>query len=450
MTARNLLRLAVLSPVLTLSALSQQSAAGTATVSGHVIAGDTQRPARFAHVILFGIPAEVTATKKPDPDAGMEAQIAAMTAAMASLGKTQMVQLQTGTDGSFTATDVAPGDYYVFATAAGYITPLARVQALFQAGANPKERLPGVPTLHVAAQHPASVDIVMDRGAAVSGTILWEDGSPLSGAIMAATPAKSDPEKSPSQFGMLAMAGILNSLMNISDDQGHFRLSGLPPGDYVVQATIQAGQQTGLGAGMNLGKLMGYKPLILFAPAAFHKSGAKVVTLKAGEELRDQQVTLNLNGVHSVSGTVTSAADRHGINSGTVMLTDSNDKDFARSATLDAVGNFNITFVPPGTYTLKVSNAEDTEPDTDKKTGKEKKSTFFGASEKTLRSYADDKKSVVVLDSDLTAQNLELTIDKNHKDTAPDFSKLFSGDDDAPPAIAAPPPPPPPPPPQQV
>ena len=354
----------------------------------------------------------------------------ALSAAMQTLGKTQMVQLQTGTDGSFTATDVAPGDYYAFATMAGYIAPLARVQSLFQAGANPKQRLPGIPIVHVAADHPSSVDITMDRGAAVSGTILWDDGSPLSGAAMGAIPAKADPAQPPAQFGMLAMAGILNSLLSISDDQGHFRLSGLPPGDYLIQATIQAGQQTGLGAGMNLGKLMGYKPLILFAPSAFHKAEAKSLSLKSGEELRDQQVTLNLGGLHSVSGQIASAEDHHGINSATVKLTDVSDKDFVRSASVDAAGHFTVTFVPGGTYVLKVSGAEDTEPE--KKTGKEKRSPLFGAGEKTIRSYQASKKEVVVLDSDLTGQNLELLIDKDPK-PEPDFNKLFSPDKPTPP-----------------
>ena len=423
----------LLTGLLTLPATAQPaSAAGTGIVTGHVVAGDTQRPARFAHVILFGIPTELTNAKKPDPDADLAAQMTAMTAAMQTFGKTQMVQIQTGTDGSFTASDVAPGDYYAFATMAGYIAPLARVQALFEAGASPKQRLPGIPIVHVAAEHPSSVDITMDRGAAVSGTILWDDGSSLSGAMMAVVPAKADPAQSPSQFGMLAMAGILNSLLSISDDQGHFRLSGLPPGDYLIQATIQAGQQTGLGAGMNLGKLMGYKPLILFAPAAFHKTDAKSITLKSGEELRDQQVTLNLGGLHSVSGQITSVEDHHGINSATVKLTDVNDKDFVRSASVDAAGHFTVTFVPPGTYTLKVSDAEDTEPE--KKTGKEKKSSLFGANEKTIRSYQASKKEVIVLDSDLTGQSLELTIDKDPK-PEPDFNKLLNPDKPTPPLL---------------
>ena len=40
---------------------AQQTTIGAAggTVTGHVICGDTQRPARFASVMLFGVPAEI-------------------------------------------------------------------------------------------------------------------------------------------------------------------------------------------------------------------------------------------------------------------------------------------------------------------------------------------------------------------------------------------------------
>jgi len=405
------------------------SATGTGTVTGHVTCGDTQRPARFATVVLFGVPAEVTATPKVDPDASEETQMAAMTAALKSIGKTNMVQSQTGTDGSYVATDVPPGDYYVFGAASGYVSPLNQVEALVGAGADMKKTLPGVQVVHVVAEHQSAADVTIERGAAVSGVISWDDGSPVTGAIFTATPVKGDAQP-PQQFAMLAVANVLSGL-SISDDQGHYRISGLPPGDYIVSARIRVGQQSGLGAGMNLSKMMANTPLVVYAPAAFHKSDAKAVTLTAAQDLRDQAMTLNLGGLHSVSGRVASAVDHHGINSATVKLQDTVDKDFARSASVDAAGNFTVTYVPPGTYTMKVTDAEDTEPKP--KTDKEKTS-IFGPGTKTLRSYADGKQSVIVSDSDVTGQNVELGVDKNTKE-APDFSKLFGGDDDDKPAV---------------
>ena len=42
------------------------SVAAGGTVTGHVTCGDTQRPARFAKVILFGVPAEITPPAEPN------------------------------------------------------------------------------------------------------------------------------------------------------------------------------------------------------------------------------------------------------------------------------------------------------------------------------------------------------------------------------------------------
>jgi hypothetical protein len=279
--------------------------------------------------------------------------------------------------------------------------------------------------------------------------ISWDDGSPVSGAIFTVTPVKGEVQP-PSQFAMLAMANMLGGGASamISDDQGHYRISGLTPGDYIVSARIQSGQQSGLGAGMNLAKMMANTPLVVYAPSAFHKADAKPLTLHAAEDVRDEALTLNLGGLHSVSGRVESAVDHHGINSATVKLQDSVDKDFSRSAPVDAAGNFTVTYVPPGTYTMKVTDAEDTEPKP--KSDKDKgKLDLFGPGTKTLRSYADGKQSVIVSDSDVTGQNVELAVDKNTKEK-PDFSKLFGGEDDDKPAgsMVAPVPPPPPPPPQ--
>ena len=408
---------------LALTAAAQQSANGTGTVTGHLTLGDTQRPGRFATVVLYGVPTEVTAPVKPDPDATDEAQMKAFAAAFKNIGKTNMVQAKTGADGAYVATDVAPGDYYVFGAASGYVSPLNQVQSLYQSGADLKKPLPGVQVVHVVADHQSTADITIPRGAAISGVISWDDGSPVTGAVFTVTPAKGD-AKPPSQFNMLAMASMLSAL-SISDDLGHYRLSGLAPGDYIVTAVLQTGGQSGLGAGMNLTKMMAVTPMTVYAPSAFHKADAKPITLTSGEDLRDQAMTVNLSGLHSVSGKVSSAEDHHGLNQATVRLQDGTDKDFIRSASVDAAGNFTVTFLPPGTYTMKVTDAEDTEPKP--KTDKDKTS-IFGPGNKTLRAYKDGSMSVIVSDSDLTGQNIELPIDKNPK-TEADYSKMFDDDD---------------------
>ena len=408
------------------------SATGTGSVTGHVLQGDTQRPARFATVVLFGVPAEVTTTPKLDPNADQATQMKAMQAAMESIGKTNMVQTQTGVDGSFSATDVAPGDYYVFGSAAGYVSPLNQVQALITGGADVKKPLPGIPVVHVVADHPSTVEVTLARGAAISGVISWDDGSPVTGAMVRVKPAKGEKDP-PSQFGMLAMSGNILSLISMSDDQGHYRISGLAPGDYLVTASLKTSGQMGLGASGNLAKMMASAtPLTVYAPSANHAAEAKAVTLKSGEEVTDEAITFNLSGMHSVRGRVASAEDHHGINSATVMLTDATDKDFTRAASVDAAGNYVVTLLPPGTYTVKVSGAEDTEPKpkTESK-AKEKGGLLggmFGADQKTIRSYDDGTTSVIVTDADVDAPVVELKVSKGEKkDSTEDLVKGLLG-----------------------
>lgn len=404
-----------------ITVLAQQpaTASGKGAVTGRAILGDTHLPARLASVVLFGIPAELTSAPKPDPDGGQQAVAMQMAAGLKALSSVKMVQAQTSTDGTFTATDIEPGDYYVFGSTPGYISPMYEVQALLASGADMKKPLPGVPTVHVTADRTTSIDLEMPKAAAISGTVVWDDGSPVAGAVMVVLPAKKDAPPLPQQFSMLAMASVFSAL-SITDDLGRFRISSLAPGEYIVSATVRSGQQSGLGTNMNLSKMMSVTPLTLYGPSAWHKADAKPVTLHDGEDLRDEQITLNLTQLHTVSGRVAAVSDHHGINSGTVRLSDAGDKEFVRSGSLDAQGNFQVDFVPPGTYNMTVSDAEDTEPA--KNEGKKKLNIF--SDDKTLRSYQKGKLTVIVVEKNVTGQNVELAVDASPQEK-PDFSKMM-------------------------
>jgi hypothetical protein len=403
--------------------LAQQtaSAAGTGTVTGHITCGDTQRPARFATVTLLGIPSDMSVTPKVDPNADKATQMAAMKKAMASIDKTSMASGVTDANGAYGMTDLAPGDYYVFGAQAGYVSPMDQVKSAMAAGGDGNKPLTGIPVVHVVAEHGAVGDATIERGGAVSGNVLWDDGTPVSGAIVTVVPPGKETEV-PAGFSMLAMGGALQSLLGISDDQGHFRLSGLRSGDYLISVKLKVSNGMNFSGGsFNLGKMVADKPIVIYAPAAFHKSDAKAVTLHVGEDVRDQVVTVNLGGLRSVSGRVESAEDHHGLNSASVKLTDVADKDFSRESSVDAAGDFMVTFLPPGTYDLKVTNAADTQPE--KKSDK-KPSLLNFSSDKTVRSYEDGKQSVIVSDSDIAGLNIELTPSKTLKKDE-DFGDLF-------------------------
>jgi len=385
------------------------SATGMGTVTGHVICGDTQRPARFAQVILFGVPPDVTAAPKPPDPNDMAAAMAMVKQAM---GGMNMVQGQTGVDGSFALTSVAPGDYYVFTSVPGYVQPQNLVTAAFEAGVDLKKGVPGVPVLHVVADRAAQVEVTADRGAAVDGKVLWDDGGPVAHASITVESVKGKEKELPPQFTMLAMSSAMNGgIVSLTDDTGHFRVAGLAAGEYYVKVSLQTSMQFAMqGGGMNFKNLMSNTPLIIYSPSAFHKADAKAITLHSGEETRDLQVTVNLNGMHTVRGRVESAEDHHGINSGVVKLEDTKDKEFKRSGSVDAAGNFAVSFVPQGTYTMTATDAADTEPSKKKQTA-----LVNFDSDHTLKSYQDGKQTVIVTDSDLAGQNFALTPDKKTK-----------------------------------
>ncbi len=411
-----------------------QQAAPSGTVAGHVTCSDTQRPARFASVMLYGVPASVTDVPTPVGDGASDAQVeAALKAGIAGLNGTTFVQTQTDVEGAFTATGVAPGDYYVFASVPGYVQPMNVVKAAIDSGADPHKLLPGVPMVHVSADRESLADISIDRGAAVSGKVVWEDGSPVTKATVTVVAAKGE-KPLPPQYSMIVMGSIgTGGLLAITDDLGHFRIAGLAPGDYFVKAMLQTQSQLSMQKGkmnFNMNRLAGAsKPLTIFAPAAFHQAKAKAVTLTAGQNLEGQEITVNLTGLHSVSGRITSAEGHHGINSGTVTVADANDKEFGRAASVNDDGTFTVTFVPPGTYNLKVDDAADTVPST-----KKAKGLVNFSSDETVRSYDDAKQQVIVQDEDVTSQNIELAPSKTVKKPI-DIGGIFGG------IVAAPPPP---------
>lgn len=393
---------------------AQQPAPPSGTVSGHVTCSDTQRPARFASVLLFGVPTSVTAAPAPLDKSADEAQVtAAMKASMAALSGTNFVQTQTDAEGAFRTAGVTPGDYYVFAAVPGYVQPMNQVKAAIEEGADPQKPLPGVPMVHVAAARESLADISIDRGAAISGKVVWEDGSPVTKANVMVVAAKGE-KPLPPQYSMIVMGSIgSGGLLSVTDDLGHYRIAGLAPGDYYVKATLQTKSQMSMQKGkmnFNVNQLAGETPVVIFAPAAFHQASAKAVTLSAGQTLDDEEVTINLTGLHSVSGRIASVEDHHAINSGTISLTDASDKQFSRSANVNEDGSFTVTFVPQGTFDLKAEGAADTVPST-----KKPKGLLNFASDEAVRSYDDGKQQVIVADDDVTGQNIELAPSKTLK-----------------------------------
>jgi hypothetical protein len=131
------------------------------------------------------------------------------------------VPLSTTTDdsGRFIFTGVPAGHYGVVASKAAYV-------AAYYGSMDPG-RGPGVPVAVRDGEHVSDIGLRMARGGVITGTLVLPTGLPADGMTVVAT-------------GVETVGGMQRPRLRggraLTDDRGEYRVYGLPPGDYVVQA----------------------------------------------------------------------------------------------------------------------------------------------------------------------------------------------------------------------
>jgi hypothetical protein len=347
-------------------------------VTGRIVCSDTQRAARLATVTLVAV-------EQLSQNGGG--------------GFGRRVMAHTDLDGNFSV-QAEPGDYYALATAVGYVSTVAGLSARLDSGATAADLLSRIPQVHVAEGSGGSVNLTLDRGAAVAGKLVWDDGTPAAGVNVNAlsttasfTPGVrvgSDLARVTAQLG--GMAGGFQ----ISDDRGVFRITGLAPGAYYVRATVMtpSAEPNFAGYGQRMDGIS------LYAPGKVRRGDAQTVTLKLAEERDDLVFTLNLGALHTVSGHATSADGSGNVASGMVRLTDSQDSTLNRQAQIQPDGSFMLQWVPAGSYTLTVMGASAI-PNT--QSGRRGQTISDSGSR-----YQRFQESLTVADSDLSGVNLSL------------------------------------------
>jgi len=317
------------------------------SVAGHVVFGDTHAPARGARVLL--LPARMLDSKTQQEDNNQGQPPVAIT----------------GLDGSFMVQHVAAGQYYVTTFAAGYLSPLDGIFSSRENGkddekAMEEELRARAPTVNVAAEATARIDIELERGAVLAGRVLYSDGAPAGQMRIKLEPA--DEPKTPKKAGEGFDVGAVLRMLVLqqtpsTDDEGHFRLAGINPGRYVIAvpqplplASFQEEMFTAFDP--DAGKGAG---LTVFSGDTLHRKAAKVYELKAGDKIDGIEITLPLTGLHNVEGTVT-GKDGALLSYAWLDLTDTSDRSVTYHTTVHAAGEFRFSAVPEGTYELKCSN----------------------------------------------------------------------------------------------
>jgi 5-hydroxyisourate hydrolase-like protein (transthyretin family) len=327
------------------------------SISGHVYCADINAPARFATVTLLPAP------EKAEGPLGK---------AKAPTAQSVPPAVRTGLDGSFHFSVVRPGTYFLVADYPGYVSPIAKLSADELKSKEPSdiekvEKL--LVKVTVAANKDSGSEIELERGAAIAGTVRYDDGSPASEIQIAVLRLGDDGKASTVSVNLNAQGRSHFDLRNPgleTNDLGHYRVSGLPAGKYIVMTTLPTTTNSFQG-------FLGGPPatevrmdatgaLSVYSGNVFREKDAKPIEVTAGTERDGSDITIPLLGLHSISGSVTALADGHAINWGSVSLLRADDKSVVRYFHISENpndGQFNFRFVPDGEYILRVKDPAD-------------------------------------------------------------------------------------------
>jgi hypothetical protein len=168
--------------------------------------------------------------------------------------RVQRVYGTSGMDGSFRLDGVPEGDYLVAALNPGYITPGAAAAMDFSLSEDQiKSIIASLPQVQVGAGRTANVSLTLHRGAVIAGRMQFADGSPVIGAMVgcesidsvrrlesALRPENRAKVVSPRQEALQSLSSPqhLPQGAPTTDDEGRYRIFGLPPGKYIVSTMV--------------------------------------------------------------------------------------------------------------------------------------------------------------------------------------------------------------------
>jgi hypothetical protein len=305
-----MLLLAALLAIVQLPAVVDQKP-GTATLRGHVVAADTGRPLRKALVRIVAPEIHENRTTTTEDD------------------------------GRYEFKEVKAGRYTINATKGSYIT-------LSYGQTRPLDT--GTPLDIKDGQTVERVDFSLPRGAVVTGRILDEFGEPLSDVMVA--PMRY-------QFVQGKRTLVSGGRMSSTDDIGEFRLFGITPGQYYLQATWRPSMPIGPGGESQ----PAYSPM--FFPGVVDAGEAQRFTLGISQQLSDLVMALKPTKAVRVSGTVLSSDGRPATGMLNVMRTVGAGIAGNMAIIIRPDGSFQLNAVAPGEYQLRSFPSGPVGPDTE-------------------------------------------------------------------------------------
>jgi len=301
------------------------------TITGIVLCTDTGKPARFANVQLLPAALFHSSGQKQNGDLDLD--------------ETAVTDL----DGRFTIEAVPPGDYFAYATQAGYLDP---ERAVDFASLGPKAGEDGqlaaalnqwkdhFVELMASAQHTTGVTIEIDRGAEIEGTVSYDDASPAIGMRFDLLRKTAE-----DKWIEVGQTGSNWTLEEASDGHGRYRISNLPAGEYKVCTLLPDKDE--------------HAAERICAGNTFRTKNAATIKVSAGETRGGADIAIPLTGMYTVAGRVTVGVDGHVPGQATVHLLYADDREEARSRGIRKDGSFSFAYVPADKYIVEVTDAKD-------------------------------------------------------------------------------------------
>src|SRR6185437_3301816 len=242
-------------------------------------------------------------------------------------------EVQTDLTGGYTIPNVHPGQYYLRVDLLGYITPLLDFRRDQLASPTPdvQQRMQReLQVLNVVPHSTLTADVTLRRGASLSGTVTFDDGSAAIGISVRVLRRNASGEFKEQIQGRAGYSQV--------DDHGHYRFNALPEGEYIVEADLTLSKQETTTMPMPNGQMAAtimnrfIFSLPVYSGSTIRRKDAAAVKLDAGQETSGADITIPVGSLHEVSGTLL-AKDGHTINGGKVALLFADDR--SQFATVD-------------------------------------------------------------------------------------------------------------------
>jgi hypothetical protein len=282
----------------------------------------------------------------PKGTAVIKGQVLATTGTPVRRAQVRAMSME-GRGGGVTNTD-AEGRYEIKELPAGRFTVMATKGGFVQGQFG--QRRPGEPGTPIDlsdSQIADKVNFVLSRGSVIAGRVVDDGGEPVSGTMVSAM-----------RYQFMSgtrrlMPGGGEGSTDRTDDQGHFRLFGLPPGDYYVSANNRNNMM--MMPGMNSTESEGFAPT--YYPGTPNIAEATRVTVRAGQEMTGANFALIVARMARVRGRAMNSNGQP-VTQAMVMLTP-NDPSAGfgmnmMNAMIAGDGSFQFANVPPGRYNLNV------------------------------------------------------------------------------------------------